>query len=332
MADVPPSPPPGPDDVRVAVRAAALNHLDLFVIRGLPGIAYELPHILGADGAGVIDAVGSGVTAVRPGDRVLINPGVSDYTCEFCRAGEHSLCVSYGILGEHRPGTMAELVTIPAHNVLPIPDLDPPLTWPEAAAFSLVTLTAWRMVVTRAKLVAGEWALVWGIGGGVSLTALRIAKQLGAKVIATSSSDAKLERARELGADFTLNHQTQKIAREVRALTNKRGVDVVVENVGEATWGESLRCLAKGGRVVTCGGTSGPQLVTDVRPLFWHQYTILGSTMGNAAEYHEVVRQLGLGRLRPIVDAVYPLARVREAYEWLERGGQIGKVTVRLAE
>jgi NADPH:quinone reductase-like Zn-dependent oxidoreductase len=313
------------------VRAAALNHLDLFVIRGLPGIAYEFPHILGADGAGVIDAVGAAVTAVRPGDRVLINPGVSDYTCEFCRAGEHSLCVRYGILGEHRPGTMAEFVTIPAHNVLPIPDLDPPLTWPEAAAFSLVTLTAWRMVVTRAKLVAGEWALVWGIGGGVSLAALRIAKQLGAKVIATSSSDVKLERARELGADFTLNHQTQQIAREVRALTSKRGVDVVVENVGEATWGESLRCLAKGGRVVTCGGTSGPQLVTDVRPLFWHQYTILGSTMGNAAEYREVVRQLGLGRLRPIVDAVYPLARVREAYEWLERGGQIGKVTVEIA-
>jgi NADPH:quinone reductase-like Zn-dependent oxidoreductase len=306
--------------------------LDLFVIRGLLGIAYEFPHILGADGAGVIDAVGAAVTAVRPGDRVLINPGVSDYTCEFCRAGEHSLCVNYGILGEHRPGTMAEFVTIPAHNVLPIPDLDPPLTWPEAAAFSLVTLTAWRMVVTRAQVKAGEWVLVWGIGGGVSLAALRIAKQVGAKVIATSSSEAKLKRARELGADFTLNHQTQKIAREVRVLTGKRGVDVVVENVGEATWAESLRCLAKGGRVVTCGGTSGPQLVTDVRPLFWHQFTILGSTMGNAAEYREVVRQLGLGRLRPIVDAVYPLARAREAYERLEHGAQIGKVTVSLTE
>jgi NADPH:quinone reductase-like Zn-dependent oxidoreductase len=188
------------------------------------------------------------------------------------------------------------------------------------------------MVVTRAQLVVGEWVLVWGIGGGVSLAALRIAKQLGAKVIATSSSDAKLERATELGADFTLNHQTQQIAREVRALTGKRGVDVVVENVGQATWAESLRCLAKGGRVVTCGGTSGPQLVTDVRPLFWHQFTILGSTMGNAAEYREVVRQLGLGRLRPIVDAVYPLARAREAYERLEHGAQIGKVTVSLTE
>jgi len=314
------------------MRAAALNHLDLFVIRGLPGITYRFPHILGADGAGVIDAVGAGVTAVRPGDRVLINPGLSDYTCEFCRAGEHSLCVRYGIMGEHRSGTMAELVTVPVHNVLPIPDLDPPLTWPEAAAFSLVTLTAWRMVVTRAQVKAGEWVLVWGIGGGVSLAAMRIAKQLGATVVATSSSDAKLERAKELGADFTLNHQSLKIAREVRALTGKRGVDVVVENVGEATWGESLRCLAKGGRVVTCGGTSGPRLVTDVRPLFWHQFTILGSTMGNAAEYREVVRQLGLGRLRPIVDAVYPLARVRDAYERLEHGAQIGKVTVEIPQ
>ena len=312
------------------MRAAALNHLDLFVIRGLPGITFQFPHILGADGAGVIDAVGAGVTALRPGDRVLINPGVSDYTCEFCRAGEHSLCVRYGIMGEHRPGTMAELVTVPAHNVLPIPDLDPPLTWPEAAAFSLVTLTAWRMVVTRAQVKAGEWVLVWGIGGGVSLSAMRIAKQLGATVVATSSSDAKLERAKALGADYTLNHQSLKIAKEVRALTGKRGVDVVVENVGEATWGESLRCLAKGGRVVTCGGTSGPQLVTDVRPLFWHQFTILGSTMGNATEYREVVRQLGLGRLRPIVDAVYPLARVRDAYERLEHGAQIGKVTVEI--
>jgi NADPH:quinone reductase-like Zn-dependent oxidoreductase len=331
VVDVPTAPFPGPDEVRIAVRAAALNHLDLFVIRGLPGITHHFPHILGADGAGVIDAVGAGVTATRPGDRVLINPGVSDYSCEFCRAGEHSLCVRYGIMGEHRPGTMAELVTVPAHNVLPVPDLDPPLTWPEAAAFSLVTLTAWRMVVTRAQVKAGEWVLVWGIGGGVSLAAMRIAKQLGATVVATSSSDAKLERAKALGADYTLNHQSLRIAREVRALTGKRGVDVVVENVGEATWGESLRCLAKGGRVVTCGGTSGPQLVTDVRPLFWHQFTILGSTMGNAAEYREVVRQLGLGRLRPIVDAVYPLARVRDAYERLEHGAQIGKVTVEIS-
>jgi NADPH:quinone reductase-like Zn-dependent oxidoreductase len=331
VTDVPTAPEPGPGEVRVALRAAALNHLDLFVVRGVPGIRYRFPHILGADGAGVIERVGEGVDAVRAGDPVLINPGISDYTCEFCLAGEHSLCVRYGILGEHFPGTLAEFITVPAQNVLPLPQLDPPLSWSEAAAFSLVTLTAWRMLVTRARLRAGETVLVWGIGGGVSLTALRIAKQIGATVAVTSSSDLKLARAHELGADLTLNHRTQDIAKEVRAWTGKRGVDVVVENVGEATWEQSLRSLAKGGRIVTCGGTSGPKLVTDVRPLFWHQLSILGSTMGNAAEYREIVRQLGEGRLRPIVDAVFPLGRAREAFERLERAEQIGKIAVTIA-
>ncbi len=332
VAEVPDSTPPGPGAVRVALRAAALNHLDLFVIRGLPGLPRALPHVLGADGAGVIETVGSGVSDLQPGDPVLINPGISDYTCEFCRAGEHSLCIDYGILGEHHPGTLAELITVPAHNVRRVPKLNPPLSWAEAAAFSLVSLTAWRMVVTRAAVKAGELVLVWGIGGGVSLAAMRIAKLLGARVIATSSSDAKLERARALGADVTLNHRTQQVFREVRALTAKRGVDVVVENVGEATWAESLRCLAKGGRIVTCGGTSGPKLVTDVRPLFWHQFTILGSTMGNAAEYAAVVDQLGQGYLRPIVDTRFPLERTREAFERLERGEQIGKIAVTIPE
>ncbi len=331
LADVPAPPAPGPGEVRVAIKSAALNHLDLLVIQGLPGLPKSLPHILGADGAGVVDAVGPDVTAPRLGERVLINPGISDYSCEFCRAGEHSLCLRYGILGEHLPGTLTELVTVPVHNLLPVPAITPPLTWAEAAAFSLVTLTAWRMVVTRAAVRPGEWVLVWGIGGGVSLTALRIAKLSGARVIATSSSDAKLARATELGAEVVVNHRTQEVAKTVREVTAKRGVDVVVENVGEATWGESLRCLAKGGRIVTCGGTSGPRLLTDVRPLFWHQFTILGSTMGNAAEYREVVRRLGQGELRPIVDATFPLARAREAFERLARGDQIGKVAIEIA-
>ena len=328
VAEVRDAPLPGAEQVRVAIRAAALNHLDLFVIQGLPGLPRSLPHVLGADGAGVIEAVGSGVGGIQPGDPVLINPGISDYTCEFCRAGEHSLCLDYGILGEHHPGTLAELITVPAHNVRPLPTLDPALSWPEAAAFSLVSLTAWRMVVTRAAVKAGESVLVWGIGGGVSLAAMRIAKLRGATVIVTSSSDAKLERARGLGADVTLNHRTQQIAREVRALTGKRGVDVVVESVGEATWAESLRCLAKGGRIVICGGTSGPKLVTDVRPLFWHQFSILGSTMGSEAEYAAVVGQLGQGQLRPIVDAELPLPRARDAFQRLEQGGNFGKIAV----
>jgi NADPH:quinone reductase-like Zn-dependent oxidoreductase len=332
VADVPAAPPPGPGEVRVALRAAALNHLDLFVVDGLPGLPRRLPHILGSDGAGEIALVGSGVSSMRPGDRVLINPGISDYTCEFCRAGEHSLCVDYGILGEHHPGTLADFITVPVHNVQPVPALDPPISWAEAAAFSLVTLTAWRMMMTRAQVKAGEWVLAWGIGGGVSLTAMRIAKLVGARVIATSSSDAKLERARALGADVTVNHRTQRVVTEVRAVTGKRGVDVVVENVGEATWGDSLRCLAKGGRIVTCGGTTGPKLVTDVRPLFWHQFSILGSTMGNAAEYREIVRRLGEGQLRPIMDAVFPFDRAREAFERLARAEQMGKIAVTITE
>ena len=330
IRDVPDALAPGPGEVRVAIRAAALNHLDLFVAAGLPGGAEHFPHIVGADGAGVVESAGSGVATVRAGDRVMLNPGISDYTCEFCRAGEHSLCVHYRLLGEHLPGTAAELVTVPAHNVARIPNITPELTWPEAAAFSLVTLTAWRMVVTRAQVKMGETVLVWGIGGGVSLAALRIAKLVGARVIVTSSDDAKLAAAQKLGADVTLNHRTQNVAQEVRALTNKRGVDVVVDNVGAATWDDSLRCLRRGGHLVICGATSGPQVGLDLRRLFWHQWSILGSTMGNAAEYAEIVRRLGNGALKPIVDRVYPMAAARDAYAHLAKGEQFGKVVLEL--
>ncbi len=330
LGDVPLPGDPGPRDVRVAIRAAALNHLDLFVMKGLP-LKHEFPHVLGADGAGVVEAVGRDVTAVKPGDRVMINPGISDYSCEYCRAGEHSLCVNYRMLGEHLPGTIAERVVVPEQNVAIMPPLDPPLTWAEAAAFSLVTLTAWRMVVTRARVQPGETVLVWGIGGGVSLTALRIAKLRGARVIVTSSSDAKLQQAQRLGADVALNHRTRKVAEEVRALTHKRGADVVIENVGEATWEQSLRALGRGGRLVSCGATSGPKVSVDLRRLFWYHWSILGSTMGNAAEYREIVRVLGGGELRPIVDGVYPLAAARAAFERLERGEQLGKVVIEVS-
>lgn len=330
LLDLPAAPPPAPGTVRVSIRAAALNHLDLFVIRGLAH-AIAFPHILGADGAGVVDTVGSGVTRVKPGDRVMINPGISDYTCEYCRRGEHSLCATFRMLGEHLSGTMAQWIVVPEHNVVPVPSCDPPLSWAEAAAFSLVTLTAWRMLVTRAAVQAGETVLVWGIGGGVSLAALRVAKLRGARVIATSSSDAKLSAARTLGADIVLNHTTQSVAREVRAHTGGRGADVVVENAGEATWEESLRALARGGRLVTCGATTGPKVVTDVRRVFWHQYTILGSTMGNAAEYVEVTRELGRGHLRPIIDQVFPLAQAPDAFHRLALGEQLGKICVEIA-
>ena len=319
----------GAREVRVAVRAAALNHLDLFVVQGLP-VNYAFPHVLGSDGAGVVDATGPDVATIRPGDPVMINPGVSCHDCEFCRAGDHSMCVKYSVLGEPLPGTMAEYVGVPEHNVAPIPRVEPPLTWGEAAAYSLVTLTAWRMVVTRARVRPGEWVLIWGIGGGVALAALGIAKLQGAHVIVTSSSDAKLAEARKLGADVTLNHTRQSVAQEARAHTDRRGVDVVIDNVGEATWEESLRALAKGGRLVTCGGTTGPRVVTDVRRLFWNQYTIMGSTMGTEAEYREIIRVLSRGQLRPVVDREYPLDGAREAFERLEQGRQFGKIVLRL--
>ncbi len=330
LTDVAPPPDPGSGEVQVALQAAALNHLDLWVIRGLPGIEHHYPHVLGGDGAGTVVAVGSDVAHVRPGDAVLFNPGVSCYACEFCRRGEQGMCVTYRLLGEHLPGTLTELINVPAANVQLIPRLQPLLTWAEAAAFSLVTLTAWRMVVTRAALQPGETVLLWGIGGGVSLAALRIAKLRGARTVVTSSSDDKLAAARALGADVTINHRTRKVAVEVRALTAKRGVDVVIDNVGEATWEDSLRSLAKGGRLVTCGGTSGSGVRMDIRRLFWNQYTIMGSTMGNAREYEEIVRVLGTGALRPIVDRVYTLADARAAFARMQRGEQMGKIVVEI--
>ncbi len=320
-----------PDDVIVRLHAAALNHLDLWTLRGLPGLSLDLPHTLGGDGAGVIEEVGVRVRHVAPGDRVLFNPGISCYACEYCHAGEQSLCIAYKLLGEHLAGTLAEYVRVPSQNVRLIPDLPPPheaVSWGEAAAFSLVTLTAWRMLMTRARLRPGETVLIWGIGGGVSLAALQIAKLAGAWVIVTSSSDAKLEHAKEMGADLTLNHSVADIVKESRRVVGKGGLDVVVENVGEATWERSLRMLGPGGRLVTCGATTGPKVVTDVRRLFWYQFNIMGSTMGNAGEYSEIVRLLGQGKLRPVIDSTYPLTNAIEAFQRLAEGKQMGKIVV----
>jgi NADPH:quinone reductase-like Zn-dependent oxidoreductase len=319
-------------DVLVRLRAAALNHLDIWTVQGLPGLALEFPHILGGDGAGVVEAVGRDVTRLKPGDAVMLNPGVSCYRCDTCRAGEHSLCPEYQLLGEHLNGTVAEYIVVPEQNALPIPPraAPGPVTFVEAAAYSLVTLTAWRMLVTRARLRPGETVLIWGIGGGVSGAALQIAKLMGAVAIVTSSSDAKLERARALGADLALNHTTQDVAKEVRSLTERRGVDVIVENVGAATWEQSLRVLARQGRLVTCGATTGPTVTVDVRRMFWHQWSLLGSTMGNAAEYREIVTLLGRGALRPLVDAVFPLADAIGAYQRLAAGEHMGKIVVEI--
>jgi len=316
-----------PTDVRVRMRAAALNHLDLFVVRGLPGVTITPPWVLGADGSGVLDAIGEDVRNVKVGDTVVINPGISDRSCEYCRDGEQSLCVRFGILGEHLPGTIAEYVVVPAANVRAIPSSVPADV---AAAFSLTTLTAWRMVTTRARVRTGDQVLIWGIGGGVAIAALQICKQLGAHVWVTSSSEAKLERARALGADETINHTTNDVAKAIRDRTNKRGVDVVVDDVGVATWKQSLLALGRRGRLVTCGATSGPMVETDVRRLFWNQWSILGSTMGNDAEFDAIVEQLRGGKLHPPIDQLFPLDQARQAYERLERAEQFGKVVIQL--
>ncbi len=312
------------------MRAAALNHLDVWMLGGLPGVAIRPPWTLGADGCGVVDKLGpetAGAPA-RVGDYVVINAGISCRRCEFCLRGEHSLCVKFGLLGEHFPGTLAEYVVVPATNVRAIPAGMKPES---AAAFTLATLTAWRMIVSRAQVQPGETVLIWGIGGGVAIAALQIAKLRGATVWVTSSSEDKLARARELGADETFNHAAVDVATEVRALTGKRGVDVVVDDVGPATWEKSLRALAKSGRLVTCGATSGPKVETDVRKLFWNQWTILGSTMGSDAEFDAIVRELAQGRLLPPVDSVFDLENGRAAFERLEAGGQFGKIVVRIS-
>ena len=317
-----------PSDVRVRVEAVALNHLDLFMLGGLPGIAITPPWIVAADAVGTIDAVGDAVTTVRAGERVVVNPGIACRACEYCLAGEQPLCIRYQLLGEHRPGTAAEYVVVPAANVRAVP-ADVPA--PQAAAFTLATLTAWRMLVTRAQLRAGETVLIWGIGGGVALAALQIAKRLGATAWVTSGSEAKLRRAAALGADAGFDHRTTDVAKEVRARTAKRGVDVVVDSVGEATWARSLGALGRRGRLVTCGATSGPIVETDVRRLFWNQWSILGSTMGNDAEFEAIVGELRAGRLLPPVDSVYPLAEGRAAFERMAAAEQFGKIVLQVA-
>jgi len=315
--------------VRVRVAAAALNHLDLFMLQGLPGATLRPPWILGADATGTVDAIGENAKArLMIGDRVIINPGISDGVCEYCRAGEQSLCIHFGILGEHHPGTLAEYVVVPATNLRRIPESIPQ---EEAAAYTLAALTAWRMIVTRAKVVPNDDVLIWGIGGGVALAALSIVKQIGARAWVTSSSDEKLAKARQLGAHETLNYRTTDVGKEIRARTGKRGVSVVIDSVGQDTWKQSLMALGKRGRLVTCGGTSGPMVETDIRRLFWNQWTIMGSTMGNDGEFDSVAKEFTSGRLGPIIDSVYDLENGRDAFTRLASGEQFGKIVVHVA-
>jgi len=318
-----PTPAPGPGEVLVALRAAALNHLDLFVRSGMPGV--PLPHIGGADGAGVVAASGPGATRYPAGTRVFFDPGISDGTCDYCVRGENSLCDHWQILGEDRDGTFAQAVVVPEINLRPIPEH---LDFEEAAAFPLVFQTAWRMLVTKARLQPGETVLILGIGGGVAIAALQIARLLKARVFVTSGSEAKLARARDLGAEILINHRETDFSREVWSITKKRGVEVVVDDVGAATWDRSIRSLARGGRLVTCGATSGPKPDEDLRRIFAKQITIYGSTMGTRQDWDALNQHLANGDLRPVVDRTYPLEQAAAAQEVMARGEQFGKLVL----
>jgi NADPH:quinone reductase-like Zn-dependent oxidoreductase len=319
-----PDPVSGPGEALVRVRACALNHLDLWQRNGLRRVVIPLPHISGSDVAGVlVDPGGSGIPT---GSRVMLQPGISCGRCLACLSGSDNECPQYEVLGyRNHAGGYAELVKVPVQNVVAIPDS---VSFVEAAAFPLTFVTAWHMLVTRAQVQRDEDVLVLAAGSGVGQAAVQIARLHGARVIATAGSDAKLEQARALGAAAVINHHTQDIAEEVKRITNRRGVDVVVEHVGAATWAKSMRSLARNGRVVTCGATTGGDASVDLLPLFSKRLSILGSYMGTKAELVRAAGQFFAGRLRPVIDRTFPLAEAAAAQRRLEQSGQFGKIVL----
>lgn len=318
-------PQAGPGTVRLRVAAVGLNHLDTWVRRGVPGHVFPLPMIPGCDFCGTVDQVGPGVRGLKEGDRVLVAPGFACGRCRECARGADQLCRDYGIFGETADGGCAGLAVVPAVNAIPMPA---GLSWTDAAAFPLTFLTAWHMLVARCGVQPGDDVLVHAAGSGVGVAAVQIARLFGARVIATAGSPAKLQRARELGAHEALDYEAADWVGEVRRITGRRGVDIVVEHVGEKTFAGSLRVLAKGGRVVTCGATSGSRLEADLRLVFFKGLSILGSTMGSRGELLRIVELVGRGQLRPVVDRVLPLAQVREAHAAMGRREQFGKIVL----
>lgn len=316
-----PDPELGPGEVLVRVRTCALNHLDIWNRRGV--VPLRLPHILGADVAG--EVVESSDTGIPPGRRVMVQPGLSCGRCAACLDGRDNECPRYDVLGSQSDGGYAEFVCVPIQNLIAIPDA---IGFVEAAAFPLTFVTAWHMLVTRARLRAGEDVLVLGAGSGVGQAAVQIAWLHGARVFATAGTEDKLGRARELGAYEVINHHTQDLPAEIRRLTGKRGVDIVIEHVGEATWERSLKCLARGGRLVTCGATTGHQAGIDLRFLFTRQYTLMGSYMGTKAELLRAAQFFFAGQLRPAIDRTFALSEAAEAHAYLEAGKQFGKVVL----
>lgn len=319
------TPEPGSGEVRLRVLAASLNRLDLWVREGWPGLQLAMPHILGADAAGTIDAIGEGVTGWHSGDRVVIDPSLSCGVCRFCLAGQQNLCESFSILGEHRRGTNAEFVVVPARNLLRLPD---GITEAQAAAAGLVYLTAWHSLVTRGDLQPGESVLIIGAGGGVNTASIQIAKLVGARVYVVGSSTAKLEQAEALGADVLIDRSQDDWGKAVFKLTNRQGVDVVVDNVGAATMFGSLRAARKGGRILVVGNTSGPMVEIDQRYVFTKHLSIIGSTMAPHSDFVQVMQLVFEGQLKPVIGASIPLADTAEGHAMLERGEVFGKIVL----
>lgn len=316
-------------EVLLRVQAATLNQVDLYMRNSGAGITHRLPQIMGLDAAGVVEEVDAGESVLKPGQRVVVHPGISCGRCEFCQRGEGVLCVRMQFLGEHRDGSFAQWISVPAQNVFPMPA---GLSFVEAAALGVNHLTAWRMLFSKAQVKPWETVLVFGIGGGVSLAAMQLAKAIGARVIVTSRDDAKLERALALGADHGINSKTEDVAKAVLAHTGGRGVDVVIENVGEAAWSAAMKSLVRGGRLVTCGATTGDQPPADIRRIFIRQLQILGSTHGDLSEFADLLSFVERQRIVPVIDSVHPIDEVHAALARLEAGQQFGKIGLQLGE
>jgi NADPH:quinone reductase-like Zn-dependent oxidoreductase len=327
LVDRIPEPEPAPGEALVRMHASALNRIDVWIRLGKP--SRPKPHTLGADGAGVVEALGPGTEGPAPGTPVVINPGLFCGICEACLRGQQSLCERFAVLGEHVPGTHADYCVVPVRSLHPKPE---PLSFAEAAAYPLVFATAWRMLMTRARLVPGEWILVWGAGSGVGSAAVTLASSLGARVIATASRDEVLAVARERGAHATINHRSDDVLEAVRELTDGRGADVVYEHVGADTWATSIEALRRGGRLVITGATTGGNPPARLHRIFWKQLDVLGSTMAGDSEFRAVTRLFAQGRIRPLVDSVRPLEEVQAAQRRLEAGEQNGKLVLQIAD
>jgi NADPH:quinone reductase-like Zn-dependent oxidoreductase len=315
-------------EVLVRLRAATLNQVDVYMRNSGAGITHELPQILGVDGAGVVEETDSKGSPFRVGDSVIIHPGISCGHCEFCLQGDNPLCRSVSFVGEHRDGTFCEYISLPATNVFSMPE---GLSYEQASALGVNYLTAWRMLFTKAKLKPWESVLIFGIGGGVSLAALHLARVTGAMVIVTSRDDRKLKKALKLGAHHAINSERQDVSKEVVNITRGRGVDVVIENVGEAVWSDALKSLVRGGRLITCGATSGDSPPADLRRIFIRQLQVIGSTLGSLSEFLDLISFISRHQIKPYVDKTFALDDVHRAFDYLESSRQFGKVAIKIS-